>query len=64
MAARVSLENEISALRSEISVLQQKGRLQAKDKSEDLKLLQVSVSDREREISQLKNKGRFRKEES
>ncbi|KAJ0018587.1 hypothetical protein Pint_11304 [Pistacia integerrima] len=54
LAARVSLENEISALKSEIFILQQKGRSHAEDKSEDVKLLQVCVSDGEKEINRLK----------
>ncbi|XP_044496261.1 uncharacterized protein LOC123218735 [Mangifera indica] len=54
LAARDSLENEISALKSEISILQKRGRSHAEDKSEDVKLLQVCISDREKEINRLK----------
>ncbi|KAM4112485.1 hypothetical protein ACJW30_05G143900 [Castanea mollissima] len=52
--ARVSLENEISTLKSEISSLQQKTSTNALDRNEEVKLLQVRVSEGEKEINRLK----------
>lgn len=52
--ARVSLENEISTLKSEISSLQQKTTTNALDRNEEVKLLQVRVSEGEKEINRLK----------
>ncbi|XP_011013629.1 PREDICTED: uncharacterized protein LOC105117603 isoform X1 [Populus euphratica] len=53
-ALRVSLENEISALKSEISSLQQKGSMVDEDKNGEVKLLQDQVSKGEKEINRLK----------
>ncbi|OMO83102.1 hypothetical protein CCACVL1_11556, partial [Corchorus capsularis] len=53
-ALRVSLENELSALKFEISNLKQNGVSDTEDKTEEIKLLKASVSDREKEISWLK----------
>ncbi|KAL4385864.1 hypothetical protein GQ457_09G000770 [Hibiscus cannabinus] len=54
LAFRVSLENEISVLKSEISNLKQKEVSDVEDKIEEIKLLKASVSDRDKEISWLK----------
>ncbi|KAB2028717.1 hypothetical protein ES319_D05G115200v1 [Gossypium barbadense] len=54
LALRGSLENELSALKSEISNLQQKGDSDVEHKFEEIKLLEASLSDREKEISWLK----------
>ncbi|KAJ6376772.1 hypothetical protein OIU76_025846 [Salix suchowensis] len=51
---RVSLENEISALKSEISTSQLMGSMVAEDKNGEVKLLQDQVSKGEKEISRLK----------
>ncbi|KAK8540425.1 hypothetical protein V6N13_008847 [Hibiscus sabdariffa] len=53
-ALRVSLENEISVLKSEISNLKEKEVSDVEDKIEEIKLLKASVSDRDKEISWLK----------
>ncbi|EOY25696.1 Maternal effect embryo arrest 22, putative [Theobroma cacao] len=53
-ALRVSLENELCALKSEISNLKQKGVSDAEDKTDEMKLLKAIVSDREKEINWLK----------
>ncbi|KAJ6332546.1 hypothetical protein OIU77_008586 [Salix suchowensis] len=53
-ALRVSLENEISALKSEISTSQLMGSMVAEDKNGEVKLLQDQVSKGEKEISRLK----------
>ncbi|XP_021298065.1 uncharacterized protein LOC110427031 isoform X2 [Herrania umbratica] len=53
-ALRVSLENELCALKSEISNLRQKGVPDAEDKTDEMKLLKAIVSDREKEINWLK----------
>eukprot|EP00258_Populus_trichocarpa_P027055 XP_024443074.1 uncharacterized protein LOC7480412 isoform X2 [Populus trichocarpa] len=53
-ALRFSLENEISALKSEISTLQWKGSAVAEEKNWEVKLLQDQVSKGEKEISRLK----------
>ena len=53
-ALRFSLENEISALKSEISTLQWKGSAVAEEKNREVKLLQDRVSKGEKEISRLK----------
>nr|XP_023871619.1 myosin-10-like isoform X1 [Quercus suber] len=52
--ARVSLENEISTLKSEISSLQQKTSTNALDRNEEVKILKVRVSEGEKEINRLK----------
>ncbi|XP_050288057.1 uncharacterized protein LOC126726747 [Quercus robur] len=52
--ARVSLENEIFTLKSEISSLQQKTSTNALDRNEEVKILQVRVSEGEKEINRLK----------
>ncbi|XP_062012543.1 nucleoporin nup211 isoform X1 [Rosa rugosa] len=52
-AARVSLENEVSELKSEILSLKQREGEDSQDKNE-VKLLKGQVSDREKEISCLK----------
>ncbi|GAV65621.1 hypothetical protein CFOL_v3_09136, partial [Cephalotus follicularis] len=52
--ARISLEHEIFSLKSEISMLQQKGGSESKDRNEEVKLLQACVSEGEKEISRLK----------
>ncbi|XP_022716521.1 uncharacterized protein LOC111275409 isoform X2 [Durio zibethinus] len=54
LALRVLLENELSALKSEISNLKQKGVSNVEDKAEEIKLLKASVFDREKEINWLK----------
>ncbi|XVF23014.1 hypothetical protein REPUB_Repub13aG0001300 [Reevesia pubescens] len=54
LALRVSLENELSDLKSEISTLKQKGVSDFEDKTEEIKLLKASVSDREKELNSLK----------
>ncbi|MBA0719973.1 hypothetical protein Golax_007617 [Gossypium laxum] len=54
LALRGSLENELSALKSEIFNLQEKGDSDVEHKFEEIKLLQASLSDREKEISWLK----------
>ncbi|KAJ6950889.1 hypothetical protein NC651_004540 [Populus alba x Populus x berolinensis] len=53
-ALRFSLENEISALKSEMSTLQWKGSAVAEDQNQEVKLLQDQVSKGEKEISRLK----------
>ncbi|KAL9403161.1 hypothetical protein Peur_000133 [Populus x canadensis] len=53
-ALRFLLENEISALKSEISTLQWKGSAVAEEKNWDAKLPQDQVSKWEKEISRLK----------
>ncbi|XP_039034528.1 stress response protein NST1-like [Hibiscus syriacus] len=53
-ALRVSLENEISVLKSEISNLKQKGVSDVEDKIGEIKLLRATVSVRDKEISWLK----------
>ncbi|XP_059666663.1 uncharacterized protein LOC132312333 isoform X2 [Cornus florida] len=53
-AIRVSLENEISALKSEILSLQQKAGPQGQDMERERMLLQTRVSEGETEINQLK----------
>ncbi|CAK7357349.1 unnamed protein product [Dovyalis caffra] len=50
----VSLENEISALKSEICTLQQKGSSVAEEKNGEVKLLQDQVYNGEKEISRFK----------
>ncbi|XP_065632306.1 stress response protein NST1-like [Quercus suber] len=52
--ARVSSENEISTLKSEISSLQQKTSTNALDRNEEVKILKVRVSEGEKEINRLK----------
>lgn len=54
LALRVSLENELSVLKSEISNLKKKGVSDIEDKIEEIKHLKASVSDRDKEISWLK----------
>ncbi|KAK8352850.1 hypothetical protein V6Z12_A05G120700 [Gossypium hirsutum] len=54
LALRGLLENELSGLKSEISNLQQKGDSDVEHKFEEIKLLEASLSDREKEISWLK----------
>lgn len=53
-AMRVALENEISALKSHILVLQQKAGSDAQDVDNDEPLLKACVSEKETEINQLK----------
>ncbi|KAA8519317.1 hypothetical protein F0562_013573 [Nyssa sinensis] len=53
-ASRVSLENEISALKSEILSMQQKGGTQTGDADNEVMLLQTHVSKGEIEINRLK----------
>ncbi|KAF5444885.1 hypothetical protein F2P56_033977 [Juglans regia] len=52
--ARVSLENEISVLKSEISQVKQKASLNAVDRDKKVRLLQDCISEREKEINRLK----------
>ncbi|KAG2689499.1 hypothetical protein I3843_09G138900 [Carya illinoinensis] len=52
--ARVSLENEISVLKSEISQVKQKASLNAVDIDKKMRLLQDCISEREKEINRLK----------
>ncbi|KAM7260363.1 hypothetical protein ACFE04_016104 [Oxalis oulophora] len=54
-ALRVSLEKEISALRTEVYSLKQKEGSEWDDKSIELELLQAHVSEGEKEISKLKD---------
>ncbi|WCJ34296.1 maternal effect embryo arrest 22 [Euphorbia peplus] len=54
LALRISLQNEIAALRSEISSLKQNGSTDTGDGKGEVKLLQDSLSRAEREITQLK----------
>lgn len=54
LAAKVSLENEISALKSEISILQQKKGGSNAQSVEEVKLLDIRVTENEREIKRLK----------
>ncbi|XP_059653881.1 uncharacterized protein LOC132300697 [Cornus florida] len=53
-AIRVSVENGISALKSEILLLQQKAGPQGQDMEREIMLLQTRVSEGETEINQLK----------
>lgn len=53
-AAKVSLENEISALKSEISILQRKKGGSNAQSIEEVKLLDIRVTENEREIKRLK----------
>lgn len=52
--ARVSLQNEAAALRSEITTLQQKCSANSKEGNEDVKVLQACMSNKEMEINRLK----------
>ncbi|MCI20328.1 maternal effect embryo arrest protein, partial [Trifolium medium] len=52
--AKVSLENEVSALKSEITALQQKCGTVAQEENEDVKALKANISDKEKEIDRLK----------
>jgi uncharacterized coiled-coil protein SlyX len=52
--ARVSLENEISAMKSEIASLQKKASTSSLDRDQEVRLLQDRVSEREKEISRLR----------
>ncbi|KAB2060300.1 hypothetical protein ES319_A10G007700v1 [Gossypium barbadense] len=54
LALRVSLENELSVLKSEISNLKKKGVSDIEDKIEEIKQLKARVSDMNKEISWLK----------
>lgn len=54
LAAKVSLENEISALKSEISILQWKKGGSNAQSVEEVKLLDIRVTENEREIKRLK----------
>lgn len=54
LAAKVSLENEISALKSEISILQRKKGGSNAQSIEEVKLLDIRVTENEREIKRLK----------
>ncbi|KAA3478736.1 Flagellar attachment zone 1 [Gossypium australe] len=54
LALRVSLENELSVLKSEISNLKKKGASDIEDKIEEIKQLKARVSDMNKEISWLK----------
>ncbi|GMI91989.1 MATERNAL EFFECT EMBRYO ARREST 22, EMBRYO DEFECTIVE 1611 [Hibiscus trionum] len=54
LALRVSLENELSSLKSDISNLKQKGGSDVEHKIEEIKRLGCSLSDREKEIRWLK----------
>lgn len=54
LAAKVSLENEISALKSEISILQRKKGGSNAQSVEEVKLLDIRVTENEREIKRLK----------
>ncbi|XP_039044031.1 stress response protein NST1 [Hibiscus syriacus] len=51
---RVSLENELSVLKSEISNLKQKGLSDSDNKIEEIKILKACLSERDKEISWLK----------
>ncbi|KAF2317910.1 hypothetical protein GH714_041230 [Hevea brasiliensis] len=55
LAVRVSLENEISALKSEVFSLKQKISAEAEDERGEVKLLQHHVSEAEKEITRLKS---------
>ncbi|XP_061339716.1 uncharacterized protein LOC133286325 [Gastrolobium bilobum] len=52
--ARVCLENEVSALKSEITTLQQKCGAGAQEGNGDVEVLQACIYDRETEINRLK----------
>lgn len=52
--ANASLENEVSALKSEVTTLQQKCSTGAQGENGDVKVLQAVISDREKEINRLK----------
>ncbi|KAJ7954566.1 Maternal effect embryo arrest protein [Quillaja saponaria] len=52
--ARISLENEILSLKSEICMLQQHGVTHSQDGNEEVKVLQAGVSEGEKEIKRLK----------
>ncbi|KAG4177903.1 hypothetical protein ERO13_A10G007300v2 [Gossypium hirsutum] len=54
LALRVSLENELSVLKSEISNLKKKGVSDIEDKIEEIKQLKARVSDMNKELSWLK----------
>nr|KJB69144.1 hypothetical protein B456_011G007900 [Gossypium raimondii] len=54
LALRVSLENELSVLKSEISNLKKKGVSDIEEKIEEIKHLKARVSDMNKEISWLK----------
>ncbi|GJV22625.1 retrovirus-related pol polyprotein from transposon TNT 1-94 [Tanacetum coccineum] len=57
-AVRVSLENEISSLKSEVLSLSQKGSSVPENVSEELKLLQGRVSEKEKELKCLQEEKR------
>ncbi|KAJ7969175.1 Maternal effect embryo arrest protein [Quillaja saponaria] len=59
--ARISLENEISSLKSEICRLQQKCSTHSQEGNEEVKVLQARVSDGEKEIKRLKEQLEKRK---
>ncbi|XP_045800778.1 uncharacterized protein LOC123894754 isoform X1 [Trifolium pratense] len=52
--AKVSLENEVSALNSEITALQQKCGTVAQEENLDVKALKADISNKEKEIDRLK----------
>ncbi|GLU17515.1 hypothetical protein SLE2022_338780 [Rubroshorea leprosula] len=54
LAAKTSLEMEITAMKSKLSCLKQKEVTGGQDKNEEIKVLQDLVSDREKEINCLK----------
>lgn len=54
IALRISFEDEIAALRSEISFLKQNGSTDTDDEKAQVKLLQDHLSKAEKEITQLK----------
>ncbi|XP_048229403.1 myosin-2 heavy chain isoform X2 [Ricinus communis] len=54
LAARVAFEKEISALKSELCSLKQKGIADVEDKTGELKILQDHVSKADKEIARLK----------
>ncbi|KAE9614852.1 hypothetical protein Lalb_Chr04g0249051 [Lupinus albus] len=54
-AARVSLENQVSSLKSEIAIIQQKlDNVGVRDGNESVEGLQACMADKEKEISELK----------
>lgn len=54
IAARALLEKEIASLKSEISSLKQKEVTDSRNRNGEIEVLQVQVSDREKEIGRLK----------
>ncbi|CAL5184175.1 unnamed protein product [Lathyrus oleraceus] len=54
LSAKVSLENEVSTLKYEITALQQKCDTVAQEEHEDVESLEADISDKEKEIDRLK----------